>query len=441
MPKKSAALISTDREVNAAKPPKTGRAEYRVAGSPGLVLRVTPEGHRSWVVWLKPKKINKWRKYTLGAYPEIKLARAREDALRLRTAIIDGHDPFETLSTGRGRPSVRELGGIFIKRHSKVKKRSWAEDERMLEFDVFPVLGDCRADLVTKVDVVKLLDGIHDRGAPIQANRTLALLRKLFSWGNAEGYLQTLNPVAGIPMRAKETARKRILDETELRSFWHALDGLGFDDVTADALRLELLLGARIREVTGMTRSELALERPVPLWTLPAARAKGNRDVPRPLVGLALEIVRRRLAAAGSSPFVFASPTNNSQPIISQAPTRAVRRAGEAGHILPLPKKTIAAGRAVALTASERAAFWSEHGFRTHDLRRSARTYWAKLGIMPEIARKLLGHVPPKSDVDAAVYNQHAFIDEMCEALTKWEHALLAIVTRSASAADIGIAA
>jgi integrase len=174
---------------------------------------------------------------------------------------------------------------------------------------------------------------------------------------------------------------------------------------------------------------------------LPAARAKGNLDVIRPLAGLALKIVSRRVVASGSSPFVFASPVTKLQPIISQAPTRALRRAGEAGCVLPLPEKTITSGRAVALTASERAAFWSEHGFRAHDLRRTARTYWAKLGVMPEIARKLLGHVPPKSDVDAAVYNQHAFIDEMCEALAMWERGLLAIVTRAANAAAIGVAA
>jgi len=82
MPKKSAALISTDREVHGAKAPQTGRAEYRVAGSAGLVLRVTPDGRRSWVVWLKPHKAGKWRKFTLGTYPLITLARARQDALR-----------------------------------------------------------------------------------------------------------------------------------------------------------------------------------------------------------------------------------------------------------------------------------------------------------------------------------------------------------------------
>lgn len=441
VPKKSRALISTDREVYAAKAPETGRAEYRIAGSPGLVLRVTPEGRRSWVVWLKAKKVNKWRKFTLGAYPQITLARARQDALRLRTAIIDGQDPFETRSAGHARPTVRELGEAFVKRHSKPKKRSWAEDERMLKSYVWPRLGDYRADLVTKADVVLLLDGIYDRGAPIQSNRVLSLVRKMFGWGIAEGYLQTTNPASGIPMRALENVRRRVLDANELRLFWHVLDGPGFEDVTADALRLVLLLGARISEVTGMARSELALEQAVPLWTLPAARAKGNCDVPRPLAGLALVIVRRRLAAAGNSPFAFASPVNNLQPIFSEAPMRALRRCGEAGRILALPQKRTARGRAVALTPAERAAFWTEHGFRAHDLRRTARTWWAKLGVMPEIARKLLGHVPPKSDVDAAVYNQHAFIDEMCEALAKWEHALLAIVTRAASAAAIGVAA
>jgi integrase len=392
-------------------------------------------------VWLKPRKTNRWRKYTLGTYPEIGLARAREGALRLRTAIIDGHDPFETRALGRSCPSVRELGDTFIKRHSKVKKRSWSEDERMLTFDVVPALGDCRADLITKVDIVRLLDAIHDRGAPIQANRTLALLRKLFAWSIAEGYLQTPNPAAGIPMRAKEIARKRVLNDNELRSFWHALDGPGFDDVTADALRLELLMGARIGEITGMERTELKLDQAIPLWVLPAAKAKGNLDVARPLTGVALKIVSRRVVAAGNSSYVFVSPVTKLQPIISQAPTRALRRAGEAGCILSLPEKTIAKGRAVALTASDRAAFWSEHGFRAHDLRRTARTYWAKLGVMPEIARKLLGHVPPKSDVDAAVYNQHAFIDEMCEALAKWERALLAIVTRAANVEATGLAA
>jgi integrase len=229
------------------------------------------------------------------------------------------------------------------------------------------------------------------------------VVRKLFNWAAAEGYLQPPNPAAGIPMRAKENVRQRVLTGEELRKFWHALDGAGFEDVTADALRLQLLLGARIREVTGMARRELTLEQETPLWVLPAARAKSGRDVPRPLPPMALAIVRRRLSAIGISPFVFASPIDPSQSIIAQAPTRAIQRAAQRGLVPP--------------------------EFTPHDLRRTARTNWAKLGVMPEVARKILGHAPAKSDVDAAVYNQHLYLDEMFAALRNWERHIRTIVS------------
>jgi integrase len=432
MPRRSQVLLGTDREVAGAKAPSEGRvvAEYRVAGTPNLVLRVTATGRRTWTYWLKRPKTGRWQKYNVGPYPAVTLARARDEAVRLRRAVVDGEDPFDARSVGRGIMSIRALGETFIKRYSKPKKRSWAEDERKLKREVYPVLGDCRADLVTKRDIVHLLDAILDRGAPIHANRTLALVRKMFNWAAAEGHLATPNPAAGVPMRAQEVVRRRVLDEIELQLFWHALDGPGFDEVTADSLKLQLLLGARIREVTGMERRELALDQPIPVWTLPAARAKGRRDVPRPLSEMALQIVRRRLIEAGKSTFVFASPFDPLSPITPQAPTRALSRAGIAGRILPLPTRDTIRGKSITLPMSERAALWGARGFTPHDLRRTARTYWAKLGIVPELARKLLGHSPPRSDVDAIVYDQYAAIPEMHEALQKWERRLHAIADR-----------
>src|SRR5690348_803586 len=109
MPKKSEAQISTDREVFGVRPPQRGRAEYRIARAPGLVLRVTPGGRRSWVVWLKPEKTGKWRKFTIGIYPAVTLARAREEAIRQRLAILDGRNPFEARTSGGGVPTLREL--------------------------------------------------------------------------------------------------------------------------------------------------------------------------------------------------------------------------------------------------------------------------------------------------------------------------------------------
>jgi integrase len=143
---------------------------------------------------------------------------------------------------------------------------------------------------------------------------------------------------------------------------------------------------------------------------------------------LALAIVARRLAAAGESPFVFASPNNHAQSIISQAPTRAVYRAGRAGRILPLPAQA---------TPEEREEIWRAEGFTPHDLRRTCRTFWAKIGVEETVAKKILGHVPPRSDVTASVYDQHTYLPEMHRALERWEAKLLAIVNADGQGMEV----
>lgn len=403
MPKKSRALISTDREVAGAKKPtpKGARTEYRIAGSPNLVLRVSSEGSRSWVYWIKRPKTSRWQKYTIGSYPAVSLAFARQEAVRLKRLVIEGTDPIGERLRVRHALTVKVLGERYITRHARPKKRSWEEDERKLKREVYPQIGNLIAEQVAKSELVALLDGIRDRGAPIQANRVLALIRKLFNWAVAEGYLQS-SPALGIPVRSIERVRTRILDGAELRSFWIGLDA--FDDVTADVLRMQLLLGARVREVTGMAKSELALHAAIPTWTLPKARAKGSRDVVRPLPPASLAIVRRRLSASvETNPNVFASAVDRANAAITaRAPSRAVQRAA-ARKLVP-------------------------RGFTPHDLRRTCRTGLAALGISEIVAKKILGHSPPRSDVTASVYDQHTYISEMMDALQRWEAHVMKIV-------------
>ena len=179
----------------------------------------------------------------------------------------------------------------------------------------------------------RLLNAIVDRGAPIQANRTSALVRKLFNWAVAEGYLEA-SPAQAIPTRANEQARKRVLSAEELSDFWKALDDGVFEEITADALRLQLLLGARVREVTGMARSELSQEANRTIWTLPASRSKSGREVARPLPPLARSIVERRLKASADCLFVFSSLASApGRPLTARAPSNALRRAGESGRV------------------------------------------------------------------------------------------------------------
>ena len=219
-----------------------------------------------------------------------------------------------------------------------------------------PEFGSRLASDLTKADIVRAVDRIADRGAGIAANRTLALLRKLYNWAMAEGLVEA-NPAAGIPMRAKEQSRERVLDDGEIASFWSALGVSGFDAATADVLRLQLLLGARIREVTDLHVSELDFAGAEAVWRLPRERAKAGRAIVRPLPPLAVAIIKRRLH---DDAFVFASRTNPGRPMTPRAPARAVRRAAQKG-LLPF-------------------------GFTPHDLRRTAATKLAALGVEEAVA-------------------------------------------------------
>ena len=177
---------------------------------------------------------------TLGGFPAVSLDRARQEVKPLDLVLIDGENPFKSERS----MTVAVLAIEYMKRHALPKKRSADQDRRKCKADVSPALGNHLATEVSKADIVRLLDTITDRGAPIGASRTLALMRKLYNWAIAEGYVVS-NPAAGIPRRAKEESRSRVLSDQEIKDFWAALDGPGFDNVTAVVLRLQLLLGAR----------------------------------------------------------------------------------------------------------------------------------------------------------------------------------------------------
>lgn len=396
MPKQSERVLSTDRQIASVRAHGV-RATFRIAGVSNLVLRVTPAGAKSWGYWFRDLKTHRWRMVTIGRYPALSLARAKQEALRIAVARADGEDPFSREQPLR----LSALADRFIERHSKVKKRSWPDDVRKLKVEVLPILGDHLAAEISKGEIVRLLDGISDRGAGVLANRTLALVRKLFNWAVAEGYVAE-NPARGVPLRAKEVPRERTLSASEIAVFWRSLDGDAFDSVTADVLRLQLLLGARVREITGMQRDELDLDGPVPLWILPKGRAKGGRDIPRPLASTSFSIIQRRIARNGATPNVFESPSVGGQSISAAAPSRAVQRAAERG-LCP-------------------------SGFTPHDLRRTMATGLAGLGVTETVAKKILGHAPRRSDVLGFVYNRHAYIDEMTAALEAWERHVLALV-------------
>ena len=181
----------TDRNIDALKA-KTVRYEVWEDGRTGLGLRVTPRGVKSFVFMFRFG--GKARRMTLGRYSKapaagISLATARrmfgEAREKLDTGVDPGVEVVEERQIARDAESVNELVELYIEKWAKPRKRTASEDERILYKDVVPIWGHRKAGDIRKRDVVALLDDIVNRGAPITANRTLTIVRKVFNFGLA----------------------------------------------------------------------------------------------------------------------------------------------------------------------------------------------------------------------------------------------------------------
>ncbi len=215
----------TAQWVDRVKPGRAFRLEFFDSKAKGLGLRVSPSGKKTWVVMYRVKGDPKKRRFTLAPYPHLSLADAREQARHVVLDAARGADPALQKQEEIRAPTFDALAGQYIERHAKKAKRSWREDQRMLNRDVLPVWGCRKAHNIKRRDVIALLDEIADR-APIQANRTLALVRKIFNWAISRDIVET-NPCTQLKAPAKERQRDRVLNEDEIRALWIALDRYG----------------------------------------------------------------------------------------------------------------------------------------------------------------------------------------------------------------------
>jgi hypothetical protein len=114
---------------------------------------------------------------TLGEYPKTGLADARAKLAEARKLLESGIDPgergVEQRRAERTAEKVAELAEAYLDKWARPRKRSAAEDERILSKDVLPAWGGRKAKDIARRDVIALLDRIVDRGSPIAANRTL----------------------------------------------------------------------------------------------------------------------------------------------------------------------------------------------------------------------------------------------------------------------------
>ncbi|MEX6506949.1 tyrosine-type recombinase/integrase [Jiella sp. M17.18] len=378
---------------------ETVRREVPDGGLTGLYLVIQPSGKKSWAV--RYRHAGKPRKVTVGPYPAFDLKAAREAGAALLRAASEGADPAaekaqaKALALANVDPddTVEKLLSTFIERHVS-RNRSASEVERLFRKEVIPAWGSKRITDIGRSDLVKLLDKIVDRGAPYTANRTFANLRKFGNWLVSRGLIDR-NFCDGVEQPAQETKRDRILDDRELMLVWKAAEDMGFP--FGPLVQILILTGQRRDEVAGMRWSELNLASAT--WTMPRERTKNDKLHQVALCDRAIAILKAIPRIHGSD-FVFTTTGKTSVSGFSRAKEAIDKKIeemlAEEENADPVPS------------------------WRFHDLRRTAASGMARIGIGIAVVEKILNHVSGTFSGIVGIYQRHEFLEERRHALEAW---------------------
>jgi integrase len=345
--------------------------------TPGLALRVAPGGTKTWYLFYKKGRTT--RRVKLGTWPSTKLATAREAARAKRVDVDGGGDPAHERRQAREAFMVGDLCTLYLNQHAKVHKSTWKDDHWRLERYVLPAWKTRPVADIGRPDVHALIDKIAAAGKPIQANRTQALVSKIWSFAVDRGHVEH-NPCYRMSKAAPERARETVLSDDDLRALWAALDAQPGD--ASDALRLRLLTGQRGGEVHTMEWPELDLTENAAVWSIPSEKAKNQRAHRVPLAELAAEVLRTRLAVRDKKEDrVFPGLYHQREDLREMAKIH-------------------------------------NGAYRWHDLRRTVATRLAALGFAEETIGRVLNHA--KRGVTATIYNQYRYDAEKRAALEAW---------------------
>lgn len=380
----------TDAKIKALRPKKKRYLEPD-SECPGLYVRVTPTGGKSYTVVARgPDGKPIWREVAGTTVGVDRLDDVRPKAREGLRRIKAGLDPFPPPP-----PKPETFAAVaadFLKRHVEAKGLlSQDEIKRCLERYVLPAWKDRPFTEIKRSDINRLLNAIVDANGPRQADMVLAIVRKIMNWYASQGVDDDYaSPVVRGMRRTVpgERARDRILSDDEIRLLWPILEARGSFGAL---LQIALLTGQRREKVAAMRWAEVAVDG---VWDIPdVAREKGNGGA-LALPEMALQIIRKQTRIEGNA-YVFPGRGeghfNGFSPCKRALDAKVMERLREE-KAKPLP------------------------GWTVHDLRRTARSLMSRAGVDSDIAERVLGH---KLTGVRGVYDRHQYGPEKKMALQK----------------------
>jgi integrase len=365
----------------------------------GFGIRLREGGSRHWVYQYKIG--SKHRRVTFGKYPALDAKKARAQAVELHAKVRLGEDPAGAKHESQAR--AQETFEVCAQKYlawqrKEVRPSTYKENERHLLKNLAPLHG-LRIDGIDKRTIAAQLTRFAVEGGPIQANRTRASLSKFLNWCLKEGLVESNQAI--LTNVNKETSNDRVLDDGELAQVWNALPSNQYGDI----VRLLILSGQRLREISNLRWSEIDLERNT--ITLPKDRTKNGREHVIPMSAAVASILKSQTRQEGRD-LIFGRGQGGFSGF------------GKAKSELDADIQNRKRARALK-------------PWVIHDLRRAVATGMAEIGIQPHIIEAILNHVSGHKGGVAGIYNRASYEAEKATALNRWAEHIEAIIEKRQS--------
>jgi len=422
--------------VSGLKPaPKGTRYQVMDTQVPGLGVRITDKGHRTYILHVRyPDSLSPSRR-EIGRCADISLTDAREKARRWRQLIQKGIDPADQERRQRDAAIIKRKTTFaavvddFI-RDKLSTERNGADAERQIRRDLMPVWQELAITEITDLQISALvkakgrkknLPKAKGSGGKAIARSLLALIKRFFRWVVAQPeYGLSVSPCANLTatniLGDSPSPNIRTLSDDEMFALWRAAGRMPYP--AGAVYRLLCLTALRLNEVVDAAWAEFNLREGI--WTIPAARMKGKDGGKKQARPHAVPLTKDILAIIDSLPnfkgakFLFS--TNAGKTSIWMGSKVKSR----------LDARMLRTLKALARKRGDDPSRVVLPPWVNHDIRRTVRSRLSRLKVTEEAREAVLAHVRPGIK---GVYDLHDYLDEKREALEVWGRRLKDLVT------------
>ncbi|MDM2996369.1 MULTISPECIES: integrase domain-containing protein [unclassified Citrobacter] len=381
----------TNNEILKAKPREK---DFTLHDGDGLFLLVKTSGKKLWRFRYQRPVSNSRTNLSLGSYPALTLAAARQIRDQHLATLAQGKDPQQQQEQASEQRQI-ELDSIFstvAANWFQMKSRSVTEDYakdiwRSLDKDVFPAIGEIPVQEIKARTIVEALNPIKARGALETVRRLVQHINEIMIYAVNTGLIDA-NPASGVGMAFEKPKKQNMptLRPEELPKLMRSLVMSNLSVPTRCLIEWQLLTLVRPSEASGTRWEEIDLE--TRLWTIPAERMKAKREHIVPLSPQALDILEVMKPISAHREHVFPSRNDPKLPMNSQTANAALKRIGYGGKLV------------------------------AHGLRSIASTAMNEAGLNPDVIESALAHTD-RNEVKKA-YNRSTYITQCIELMSWW---------------------